>query len=379
MHLAVSTDCVSLGLCLMGMLVVCVPKAVQAEPSSHSKPLRLGIVGLNHGHVYVFLDDCSKRTDVEIVGIADPSENLRKRYQTFHDYPDAILFADTERMLDRAKPEAVAVFTDTLAHRAAVEACAERGVDVMMEKPLAVSVEEAQAMAKAAEKGGIDVIVNYETTWYPNNPAVIKAVCEDKVLGKVHRIVAHHGNRGPKEINMPAEFTEWLTDPKRNGGGALFDFGCYGANLVTWLMENKRPSSVFAVTQQLKDDPTYANVDDEATILLTYPDAQAVLQPSWNWPIDRKDWEIYGEEGSITTVDRGAYKHHSRHAAEKLVGADLLKPPMADPISYLMAVARDEIEPKGPSSLENNLIVTEILDAARQSAKQGKAIELVAK
>ena len=80
------------------------------------------------------------------------------------------------------------------------------------------------------------------------------------------------------------EFLDWLLDPVRNGGGALTDFGCYGANLMTWLMRGQRPRSVTALTQHLKTDPVYARVDDEATIVLDYPTAQAIIQASWNWP-----------------------------------------------------------------------------------------------
>ena len=107
-------------------------------------------------------------------------------------------------------------------------------------------------------------------------------------LGDVRKVVVHDGHSGPKEIGVGPEFLSWLTDPKLNGGGALFDFGCYGADLMTWLMDGQRPETVTAVTQQIKPE-IYPRVDDEATIILTYPKAQAILQASWNWPFDRKD------------------------------------------------------------------------------------------
>ena len=100
---------------------------------------------------------------------------------------------------------------------------------------------------------------------------------------------------------MQPEFLAWLTDPEKNGAGALFDFGCYGANLMTWLMNDARPVSVTAVTQRIKPE-IYAKVDDEATIILEYPGAQAIIQASWNWPFDRKDMEVYGRTGQALTV-----------------------------------------------------------------------------
>jgi len=86
-----------------------------------------------------------------------------------------------------------------------------------------------------------------------------------------------------------------------------FDFGCYGVDLATWLMEGRKPDSVTAITQQIKPD-VYPRVDDEATIILTYPRAQAIVQASWNWPFSRKDMEVYGQKGYAITVGRDAVR-----------------------------------------------------------------------
>ena len=141
-------------------------------------------------------------------------------------------------------------------------------------------------------------MVNYETTWYPANHEAYSLVHEKNAIGALRKIVVHDGHSGPKEIGCLAAFLEWLTDPVLNGGGALTDFGCYGADLITWLMKGQRPTSVFAVTQQIKPR-IYPQVDDEATIVLTYPEAQAIIQASWNWPFNRKDMEIYGQTGFV--------------------------------------------------------------------------------
>ena len=109
------------------------------------------------------------------------------------------------------------------------------------------------------------------------------------------------GTRVRRKSTSEPEFLSWLTDPKLNGAGALFDFGCYGAGLMTWLMNGEKPLTVTAVTQQIKPE-IYPKVDDEATIIITYPKAQAIIQASWNWPFDRKDMEVYGATGSVMTV-----------------------------------------------------------------------------
>ena len=187
--------------------------------------------------------------------------------------------------------------------------------------------------------------------------------------------VVHDGHRGPKEIDVSPTFFAWLTDPERNGGGALFDFGCYGADLMTWLMAGRRPDAVTAITQRLRP-AIYPLVDDEATIILTYPKAQAILQASWNWPFGRKDMEVYGESGSVITVERDAVRVHLPDKDETVVQAKALPDHYADSVSYLRAVVLGGLKPEGPSSLETNLVVTEILDAARRSAAEGRTISL---
>ena len=338
-------------------------------------PLRLGIVGLEHGHVTGFLKRGLNRSDVKIVGIAEANAEVAARYVKQFQLDPAIVYSSLEKMLDQAKPEAVATMTNTFDHRRVVEICASRGVHVMMEKPLAVSNEHAKAMAEAARKGKIPVLVNYETTWYANNTILWSEIKEKKSLGEIRKAVIRDGHQGPKEIGVQPEFFAWLTDPIKNGAGALYDFGCYGANIMTWLMDNQRPLSVTAVTQQIKP-AIYPHVDDDATIIVVYPRAQAVIQASWNWPYARKDLDIYGQTGSIQTIAGQGVRIRIDKGDEETRKAAPLAAPYDEPLSYLTAVVRGEIQPSGLSSLENNLIVTEILDAARRSAQTGRMIRI---
>ena len=247
----------------------------------------------------------------------------------------------------------------------------------MMEKPLAVSLGDALAMEKAANAGKIQVLVNYETSWYRSNHAAYDLVHEG-ALGDVRKVVVHDGHNGPKEIGVEPEFLAWLTDPKLNGGGALFDFGCYGADLMTWLMDGRRPQTVTAVTQQLKPE-IYSRVDDEATIILTYPRAQAIIQASWNWPFGRKDMEVYGATGYAITVQGNDIRvRRAGENAEQQLAAKPVPAPYDNELSYLRAVILDGAKPDELSSLETNVTVTEILDAARRSAASGETVRLSA-
>ena len=366
-------------ICFLALLVVSIslPAKTMADSSAQStgQPLRVAIVGLVHGHVAGFLGPALKRSDIQIVGIVEPDQNLAHRYTDQFRLDPQLLYSDVEQMLTTVQPQAVLVYTDTRDHRRIVEAAARHRIPVMMEKPLAVSVEDALAINRAADAAHIPVLVNYETTWYPSNTAVYQLV-RDGALGDIRKVVVHDGHKGPKEINVEPEFLSWLTDPARNGAGALFDFGCYGADLMTWLMQGASPITVTAVTQQFKPE-IYPHVDDEATVILTYAKAQAVLQASWNWPFDRKDMEVYGETGEAITIRRDDLRVRRKgDAEERQQSAPALTAPFNDSISYLIAVVSGEIRPTGLSALDTNVIVVRILDAARESARTGRTIRL---
>jgi predicted dehydrogenase len=340
-------------------------------------PLRVGIVGLVHGHVHGFLGQWRHSPQIDIVGIAEPDRHLLDVSASHYGFDKSLLFTDLDEMLVKAHPQAVLVYTNTYDHRRVVEICARRGVPVIMEKPLAVSLDDALAIEKAAHAAKIHVLINYETSWYASNHAAYDLVHQG-AIGEIRKVVVHDGHEGPKEIGVQPEFLAWLTDPKLNGGGALFDFGCYGADLMTWLMDGRRPQTVTAVTQQIKPQ-IYPRVDDEATIVLTYPRAQAIVQASWNWPFSRKDMEVYGQTGYAITVKNDDLRVRRPHAeAEEQVHATPITAPYNDELTYLRAVILDGAKEDDLSSLETNVTVTEILDAARRSANEGKTIRLPA-
>jgi predicted dehydrogenase len=346
-----------------------------AASGAGAEPLRVAVAGLVHGHVEGFLRQAKDRPDVAIVGIADFDASLHRKYEERFGLPERLFFRELETMLERVKPDAVAAFTSTYDHPAVVAACARRRIPVMMEKPLAVSVEHARSIARSAESGGIPVIVNYETTWYRSHAALWNFVKRDRGAGEIRRMVAMDGHQGPQEIDVPPEFFAWLTDPVKDGGGALYDFGCYGANLMTWLMDGARPLAVTAVTKRIKPE-IYPRVDDDATVLLEYAGAQGVIEASWNWPFGRKDLEVYGRTGYAVATGGGQLRVRRAGAREEeALALEELPADERDSLAYLAAVVRGR-KPDGLSSLANNLVVSEILEAARESARSGKTVRL---
>jgi predicted dehydrogenase len=344
-------------------------------------PIRVAIVGLVHGHVQGFLHSLPAHPEITLVGISDPDASLRQHYIDRTHLPENLFFADEAAMLQSTHPQAILVYTSIAGHRAAIEQAAPLHIAAMVEKPLATTVEDALAIQQLAQKYNIPVLTNYETTWYASNTAAANLLAAGKI-GDLRKLVIHDGHNGPKEIGVGPEFLSWLTDPKQNGGGALFDFGCYGADLATWIMHGELPLTVTAVTLHLKPQ-TYPNVDDDSTIILTYPHAQAIIQGSWNWPFSRKDMEVYGATGYVDTVyeDKApGVKLRLRlpgEPSERIEDAPPLAPPQNDSLNYLAAVLHGTLQPQHDlTSLDTNITVVRILDAARRSAQTGRTIPL---
>jgi len=359
------------------ILAVALAGAAGARSQEGPPPVRVAIVGLVHDHVTGMLPALAKRTDVQLVGIVEPRPEAVDYYAERYHLDRALFFPSIEALVARTKVDAVATFTSTFDHRRVVEACAPLGIDVMMEKPLAVSMGDARAIAEAAARGRIQVIVNYETTWYPSTQEAYRAVHERDAIGELRKIVVCDGHQGPVAIGVSPLFASWLLDPVLDGGGALMDFGCYGADLATWMMAGRRPDSVLAVTQHFNPG-AYPKVDDEATIVLTYPSTQAIIEASWNWPYNRKDMEVFGQRGALWLPNRDSLFLRTGDGKEVRLPAPAPAGADADALSYLVAVVRGKVRPSGLSSLEVNLVVTEILDAARESARTGRRVDLEA-
>ena len=358
--------------------ILLTPYLQLVKAQSAAPPLRIAVAGMTHGHI-AFLMNRKTTSDLQLVGVYEPNKEMALRYAKKYHFDSSLLYTNLDKMLDATKPQAVVAFGSIYDHLAVVEKCAPRGIHVMVEKPLATTVEAAVKMQQLAIKYNIHVLTDYETSWYPSIAKTYQLVKDSGYIGNIKKVVIHDGHQGPKEINVNPEFLEWLTDPVLNGGGALIDFGCYGANLMTWLMNGEKPVSVTAVTQQFKPG-IYPKVDDEATIIVSYPTAQCIIQASWNWPFGRKDMEVYGNTGYIIQSDNttmrlrgaGMNKEQIVQVTDKDIAV------YTEPFAYLVDVIRGKIKvPKnGLYAAENNVMVVKILSAARESAKTGKAVKI---
>ncbi len=356
----------------LSLIIFCISISLQAQ----QKPVRVGIAGMTHAHVGQVFDYIGKQNEVEIVGFSEPNKELAMRLLKQHNLPDSLWFPTLDALIKKTKPQAVCAFNSIFEHLEVVKTCAPKGIDVVVEKPLAVNTDHLKQMQDLVKKYKINLLTNYETTWYSSHAKMWDMVKTEQSLGAIRKVVIMDGHRGPIEIGCNKEFTDWLTDPVMNGGGALIDFGCYGADIMTWLMDGERPTSVTAITQQLKPS-VYPKVDDEATILLTYPNCQAIIQASWNWPFDRKDTELYGTKGILVANKEAKMKYVTgdRFGKESWIDLQPLPSEHANIFSYLAAVVNGKVVPgKDLSSFPINEVVVEILTAAKESSVTGKTI-----
>jgi predicted dehydrogenase len=357
---------------LMNKMMAVIGFSLITMTSPAQKILRVAIAGLSHDHVHGILNQY-KKGEVILAGIAEGDEQLVQRYKKTYQLEDTLFYKDLESLLAHVKPDAVLAYTPISEHIRVVEICAPRGISVMVEKPLATTVKDADRMKQLSMQFHIHILTNYETTWYNSNQQVYEMIHSQHAIGEIRKMTVHDGHQGPKEIGCSPDFLNWLTDPVKNGGGALMDFGCYGANLMVWLMNGKAPVAVTAVIHHLKP-AIYPKVEDDAVILLDYPDATGIIEASWDWPFGIKDLEVFGDSGYLHALNGNTLQQRKKDSYENIPAHTAA---YTNNIQYLSDVLSGKLDPDHDlSSLENNLIVVRILEAALKSAREGKRIDL---
>ncbi len=334
--------------------------------------LNVVVAGLSHDHAHVIMNEF-KEGKVSISGIVEADQNLIKRYSESYGLADSLFFKDLKIALKQLKPDAVLAYNPISEHVDIARIALPMHIPLMVEKPLATTTKDAQEMAQLSRENDTPLLTNYETTWYASNQTLAKKVKATE-FGTIKKMIAKDGHEGPKEIGCSPEFLAWLTDPVKNGGGAITDFGCYGANLMTWLQDGKKPIAVTAITRNFKPD-VYPNVDDDATIILEYEHANGIIEASWDWSYSIKGFQVYGDNTSYNALDGNTLEYQKQ--ADKAENTTLTTDFHKDHLTYFQAVINGEIMPENDlSSLKNNLIVVEILEAASKSAATGKRIKL---
>src|SRR6266699_4742244 len=352
-------------------------KAADAAPSPPESKMRIAIVGLDHDHVWELLKYLHAEPDAELVAIAEPRPALVKEAKS-RVQSSVKFYSAYVPMLDEVNPEAVIVTTSNDRHLEMLRECAKRHIHYSTEKPMATNAADAREMERLASQAGIKLMVNYWNAWVAASHDLFHAVKSGQV-GPVQRIIVQYGHRGPKEIGVSQYFADWLYDPVKNGGGAIMDFGCYGAEWALWF--KGRPTRVYATTRKLKAGQ-HNNVDDDATIVLDYPDATVVVEASWDWPYNMDRVYVFGPKGSLLArrgdlFFRSASDQKTQPTPEgEPVTLSTVPHETSNPIAYFLDCIRNNKPVEDPLSSTLNVQVMEILDAARESVRIGRAVEL---
>jgi predicted dehydrogenase len=253
-------------------------------------------------------------------------------------------------------------------------------VHFFTEKPMAATGADAREMARVAREANIKLMVNFWNAWAPATQAAYARLKAGE-LGPIQKMIIEFGHEGPKEIGVSKEFGEWLYDPDKNGAGALMDFTCYGADWALWV--KGRPQRVYAYSLKLKT-AQHNKVEDDAVVLLEYPDATAILLPSWDWPYGKGQAEFFGPKGSFLVMGDGLLFQpaHKDTTLKDPDGAPVPTPPVppekTNGVAYFLDCIRNNKPLEGPVTPEINVGVNEIIDAAKESIRTGRAVELPA-
>lgn len=340
-------------------------------PAFAQQPPKIAIVGLVHAHVWGHLGRILKNNEVQLVGIAEPNPALVAEAKKMG-AADSLFYSDYRKMLSDKKPDIVWAFVENNRHLEIAQACAPLGIQLIFEKPLAATRKQAVAIRDLARKYNIRVMTNYQMAWWPANYAA-KSQVDSGQIGKIWRLRGIVGHGGPGS-NGPRNqyFFAWLTDPVKNGAGALMDFGCYNALWSLWYLG--RPTSVYATALHLRPQE-FPKVEDNADIVLNYPKAVGIFEASWDLPRSYQDLEVFSHEGSVYMKNGHVEVRKGRGEASE-VKLDPLPENQASPVNYMISQWRAKQPIEGLTALDINVQVLEIIEAAKESVKTGRAVRL---
>jgi predicted dehydrogenase len=212
---------------------------------------------------------------------------------------------------------------------------------------------------------------NYQMAWWPANYTA-KQQADAGALGQVWRLHGVVGHGGPGwEGASNKYFFEWLTDPVKNGAGALMDFECYNALWSLWYLG--RPETVFAQVNHLRPEH-FPKVEDTSTMILHYKNGVGLFEGSWDLPASYQDLEVFGLKGSVYMQNGKVELRQGRET--RTVAMEPLPPERSEPIAYMVSAIRANRPIEGLTALDINIGVSEIIEAAKRSVATGRAVAL---
>ena len=256
-------------------------------------PLRIGVLGLIHDHVWDHLPQLAHSENAKLAGAYDTNQALRDRVQSEYGCP---VYETPEALLEALELDGVYIFSSNKAGAELALLALEQGLPVMIEKPMAASLSQAEAMLALAREKNLCLMVNWPFAWWPQMQHAI-ALAKSGGIGDIWQVKDRAAHAGPRELGCSDFFCDWLFDPELNGAGAMMDYCCYGCVLASNLMG--MPESITGVGGQYRPAPL--GVEDNALIVMQYPQGLATAEGSWSQigKLTAYATAIYGTEGTL--------------------------------------------------------------------------------
>lgn len=356
-----------------------------------AKKWRVAGIDFEHFHMGDNLRMAFDHPDVEIVGICDKStERMAQSIQNFQLPPETV-FTDYRSCMESTKPDIVLLCPATGRHAEAVEEIAPFGAHIIMEKPFASSLAEADRMTAAMGESQ-RLAINWPLAWYPPH-VTAKRLIEEGQIGDVLEVHFYDGNRGPlwhvadklettAEEVAAAKPDSWFYDASL-GGGSLLDYLGYGTTLGTWYQGGRAPLEVAAMTFT----PEGLEVDEHSITIARYVHGLSKFETRWGtftdpWthqPQPQCGFVIVGSEGTIANYDYDlAIRLQSREHPEGIeIPVDAIDVPFQNPVQYVIHCLVNDLAIEGPLDPVICRVGQQIVDTAFQSAKQGRSLPLL--
>ncbi len=354
--------------------------------------MKFRVAGINFDHFHMgdLLRMAFNHPQVEIVGICDEEPARMQDAIRHFRIPAERVFTRVEACLERSKPDFVILCPATARHAEYVERVAPFRVHMLVEKPFAASVAEADRMIAAARRHGVMLAINWPLRWMPSHATAYRLLSQGRI-GELQEVHYYDGNRGPlwhgaDKVEMrptPAMKRKSWFYKRRLGGGSLLDYLGYGTTLGTWFHQGRKPTEVTAVT----DWPNGLEVDEHSITIARYACGLSKFETRWGtftdpWthqPQPKCGFVLKGSEGTISSYDyEPTVRMQTRRRPEgEIIRADVLKPPFQNPIQYFVHCLQRQYPPEGPLSPRISRIGQQIVDSAVLSARLKRTVKLV--
>ena len=353
---------------------------------------RIAGVNFDHFHMGDNLRAASEHPNVEIVGLCDEQPSRMEGAIRAFGVTEERVYTDVERCLAETRPDIVVLCPAAAHHGLWTERVARFGVHVIVEKPFAASLAEADAMAAAVARSGRRLVINWPLAWVPSHRTAKRLVDEGRI-GDVVGVHYYDGNRGPlwhgadKQTKTPEEFaaekpTSWFYQ-RAHGGGSLLDYLGYGTTLGTWFLGGRKPIDVTCVV----DRPAGLEVDEHSITIARYAFGLSKFETRWGtftdpWthqPQPRCGFVLEGTDGTIASFDYAPTVHvQTRQRPEGFeVPCDAIPVQDTNPIANLIHALEHDVEVDGPCTPAISRIGQQIVDTAARSAAEGRTLTLL--